>query len=98
MQAFIRRTLADVDELVRAILNRPSTQRLCWSRMNSAGCTSALVPRSAVCPTERKMEPQITQNTQRAAVPYRARTMRLISRRGLPKLSSRQRCKPVAFR
>ena len=31
------------------------------------------------------MEPQITQ---RAAVPYRASTMRLISRRGWPKLSS----------
>jgi hypothetical protein len=42
------------------------------------------------------MEPQITQNTQRATVPCRARAMRLISRRGLPKLSSRQRCKPVA--
>ena len=41
-----------------------------------AGCTSALAPRSAVCPTEREMEPQITPNTQRAAVPYRARTMR----------------------
>jgi hypothetical protein len=35
---------------------------------------------------ESKMEPQITQNTQRAAVPYKARTMRLISRRRLPKL------------
>jgi hypothetical protein len=38
-----------------------------------------LIPRSAVCPTESKMEPQITQNTQRAAVAYRPRTMRLIS-------------------
>ena len=47
---------------------------------------------------ESKMEPQITQNTQRAAAPYRAKAMRLISRRGLPKLSRRQRCKPVAFR
>ena len=45
----------------------------------------------------RKMEPQNTQNKM-AAVVYRSRTMRLISRRGLPKLSSRQRCKPVAFR
>jgi hypothetical protein len=37
----------------------------CQSRMNFAGCTSALVPRSAVHPTRRKMEPQITQNTQK---------------------------------
>ena len=45
----------------------------------------------------RKLEPQNTQNTQRAAVAYRSRTMRLISRRGLPKLGSRQRCRPVAL-
>jgi hypothetical protein len=47
---------------------------------NLAGCTSAPVPRTAVCPTARKMEPQITQNTQSAAVPYRARTMCSTSR------------------
>ena len=46
----------------------------------------------------RNMEPQNTQNTQREATAYSARTMRLISSRGLPKLSSRQRCRPVAFR
>jgi hypothetical protein len=77
--------------------DRPHQGR-CQGWMNFAGCVPALVPRSAVCLTGRKMEPQITQNTQKAAVRYRSRTMRLISRRGLPKLSSRQRCKPVAFR
>ena len=58
-------------------------------------CRPALIPRSSVCRIGKNMEPQ---DTQRTAVPYRSRTMLLISRRGLPKLSSRQRCKPVAFR
>jgi hypothetical protein len=34
----------------------------------------------------------------KGAVPYKPRTMRLISSRGLPKLGGRQRCKPVALR
>jgi len=45
--------------------------------------------------SKEELEPQNTQNTQMV---YRFRTMRLISRRDLPKLSSRQSCKPVAFR
>ena len=46
----------------------------------------------------RTMEPQNTRNTLRAAaVPYWVRTKRLISSRGLPKLSSKQRRKPEAF-
>ena len=46
----------------------------------------------------RTMEPQNTRNTLMAAVPYWVRTKRFISSRGLPKLSSKQRCKPEAFR
>ena len=46
----------------------------------------------------RTMEPQNTRNALMAAVPYWVRTKRLISSRGLPKLSSKQRCKPEAFK
>ena len=70
----------------------------CQNRMNFAGCASSLVPAQSGLPDREEMEPQNTQNTQKAVVRYRSSTTRLISRRGLPKLSSRHRRRPVAFR